>query len=178
MLTTAVPSIFNTDLPPCGLHPQIAFENVNKLLRKDWLEHTNDTASTVSILGICERLLRDLKAEQQRRPCDSLRFTGTRRPWRLENVFRYELYWSQYFVREAEIQEKLAVMGEEERATQESGDRTRPIPKELRLAVKNKDLEGEILKQWNAWRRTKRGNLAAIEDSEVQIATEAMSLAD
>lgn len=152
-----IPSIFSTTLPPCGLHPQCAFENVNERLRKLWIEKSRDPAVTVSILDICKKVHEELWLEDYEYPHGSLLFTKSRQPWRLESVFRYEILWSQWFIREAEIQEDLPQMTEAERRTHRSSLRLNPVPSELRLFTRNKPIKWGLKKQWSTWRHDKRG---------------------
>ncbi|KAF2854447.1 hypothetical protein T440DRAFT_388163 [Plenodomus tracheiphilus IPT5] len=175
-LLSNMPSIFSTALPPCGLHPQCAFENVNNRLRKLWLQQSHDPALRVTTIDICKIVSDELDAEDKDFPHGTLRLTKSRRPWRLEGVFKYELLWSRWFIREAEIQERLPQMNEAEVDRQDFMDRLYPIPKELRIIVKDKINKKGILSQWKAWGRVKRGLPPVTEQPDVPVTKEDMSL--
>ncbi|KAI8940860.1 hypothetical protein NX059_002121 [Plenodomus lindquistii] len=175
-LLSSMPSLFSADLPPCGLHPQCAFENINNRLRKLWLQKSHNPTVTVCILDLCKLVHDNLDDENQEHPQGTLRLTKSRRPWRLEGVFYYELLWSKWFIREAEIQERLPHMNEGELDSQAFMDRLHPIPKELRLTVKDRVNKEGILELWKAWGRAKRGLPPVVEAPDVPVITEDMSL--
>lgn len=171
-----IPSIFSTALPPCGMHPQCAFENVNNRLRKLWLRQShNNPAINMSTVDICKLVHDELEAEDKEFPQGTLTLAKSRRPWRLESVFKYELLWSKWFIREAEIQERLSGMDSGEREIQNLMDRMYPMPKEL-CFVKNRANEKGIHALWLAWARGKRGWLPLDESLDLPLTMENVSL--
>jgi hypothetical protein len=85
-----MPTLFSDDLPPCGLIPQIAYENVVQRLRKLWLQRAVDHPVNIHVLDLCKQVAEELSEEADDQPVDSQLGTKARRPWRRENVFKYE----------------------------------------------------------------------------------------
>ncbi|KAH7348110.1 hypothetical protein BKA66DRAFT_505094 [Pyrenochaeta sp. MPI-SDFR-AT-0127] len=157
-LLPQIPSLFSKDLPPCGPIPQVAYENVNNRLRKRWLQCTVENPANVSIFHICTVVNEDLEAENQRLSTGSERDGKALKPWRRQNVFQYELRWAKYFMREAEMIMKIPSMSTEEWEKQEFVNRMFPIPKGLRIYIKNTANKKSILELWTAWHSIKRGD--------------------
>jgi hypothetical protein len=85
-----MPSLFSDALPPCGLIPQIAYENVVQRLRKLWLQCAVDHPVNIHVLDLCKQIAEELSNESDEHPIDSQLGSKARRPWRRENVFKYE----------------------------------------------------------------------------------------
>ncbi|KAH7074823.1 hypothetical protein BKA63DRAFT_322200 [Paraphoma chrysanthemicola] len=161
-----MPSLFSKTLPPCGLEIQIAYQNMVHRLRLSWLHYVARTESTenVPLHSLCAEIKRRLELEQNRDPIGALQKTGERTPWRRETVFQFELRWADYFVREAEMMQRWPNLCEAERERQEFMHRLYPIPKELEIIIKNKDIKREIIALWNRWNDEKRRDLDTDDD--------------
>ena len=85
-----MPSLFSDALPPCGLIPEIAYENVVQRLRKLWLQRAVDHPVNIHVLDLCKQIAEELSNESDDQPIDSQLGSKARRPWRRENVFNYE----------------------------------------------------------------------------------------
>ncbi|KAF2026633.1 hypothetical protein EK21DRAFT_34209, partial [Setomelanomma holmii] len=157
-LLPQMPSLFSKTLPPCGFEVQVAYENVVHRLRISWLHHvaSAQTTENVPLRSLCDDIKTHLEREQLRDPIDSLHMTKKRRPWRRENVFRYELSWAAYFVREADVLQRWSSMGEEERGKQELTHGLYPIPKESKIIIKNRNNREELMRLWKVWHEEKR----------------------
>ncbi|KAF1957442.1 hypothetical protein CC80DRAFT_361645, partial [Byssothecium circinans] len=93
-----VPSLLGKDLPPCGPEVQIAYENVNNMIRERWLSQLGKEPLNKS----CIYVRRQLFTQQLVSPPFNRPDQRHRVPWRREIVFLYELRWIAYFVRESE----------------------------------------------------------------------------
>ncbi|KAI4702774.1 hypothetical protein J4E89_010308 [Alternaria sp. Ai002NY15] len=155
----AVPILFSNDLPPCGLLPQLAYENTVRRLRKLWLERAHQESADIPLPSLCRLVLDDLKAEEEELPAGSQAGTKNRTPWRRETVFQYELRWAKYFVREAETAEKRVTMTEKQLDKQDFMDKMYPIPKELKIYVNNKKNQKMVSDMWKEWHHKKRGTV-------------------
>jgi hypothetical protein len=102
-----MPSLFGDDLPPCGLIPQLAYENVVHRLRKLWLQRAVNHPVNIHVLDLCKQAAQELSNEADDQPIDSQRGTKARTPWRREDVFNYEISWVVYFMWEADMLEKV-----------------------------------------------------------------------
>jgi hypothetical protein len=151
-----VPSLFDDELPPCGLIPQIAYENIVRRLRKLWLQRASDHPVNIHITDICKEVTEDLCTEAEHQPIDSQLGTKARRPWRRENIFKYEISWATYFIREADLFENRPKMNEQELDKQEFMEKLFPIPKELGIYVKNNLNKEWVFGKWRAWHHKKR----------------------
>jgi len=151
-----VPALLHDQLPPCGLYPQVAYENVIRRLRKIWFQRAVQDANNVPVVEICNWILQDLRIEAEDSPPGTECGTKQRQPWRREDVFRYEICWTQYFVREAEVLEMRATMSEEELEKQDFRDKLHPIPKELDIYIKKSCNKKTVLDSWKAWHQMKR----------------------
>lgn len=154
-----MPSLFGKDLPPCGPEIQLAYENVNKRLRKQWLADLGAT----SALDVCLAVRCELEHDEKNRPPFSRPSATTRvlgryrTPWRRESVFLYELRWIDYFVREA----NEAREANHAEPMTESGILARAgPPSELHLPLERQD----ILQLWDAWHAKKRGTSPILQD--------------
>ncbi|KAH7087789.1 hypothetical protein FB567DRAFT_621870 [Paraphoma chrysanthemicola] len=161
-----MPSLFSKTLPPCGYEIQVAYQNMVHRLRLSWLHYVARTQSTenVPLHSFCADIKRRLELEQNRDPIGALHKTGERTPWRRETVFAFELRWADYFVREAGMMQRWPNLGEAERDRQQFMHRLFPIPKELKIVIKNKDIKREIIALWNTWNGEKRMDLGANDD--------------
>lgn len=168
-LTIAVPSLFGQDLPPCGPIQQVAYANVNKRLRKLWLQHINDQSDDNPILSICIRVRNDLEAEANEFPSGNQLGTKKRKPWRRKIVFEYEYRWSKYFLREAEMQQMIHETNKAQLEEQVFLDGVYPIPKELHMVVKDRLNKIMVQEAWKTWNAKKRGG--AIADIEEGLRT-------
>ncbi|KAF1829389.1 hypothetical protein BDW02DRAFT_574020 [Decorospora gaudefroyi] len=157
MLLPYMPTLFSNDLPPCGPIPQLAYENTVRRLRKIWLQRANQSLVDIPILGICTWVLEDLEAEAEECPIDSQLCTKARTPWRREKVFKYEIRWARYFVREAKRFENKSTMTEQERDEQEFMDLLFLVPKELRIYIQDKANRKWVMDLWKEWHIKKRG---------------------
>lgn len=91
-------------------------------------------------------------------------------------LHKYELYWAEYFVREAEeLQERASMTEEERRRAERSMEKLYPLPKELYVCAAQLPDKAPMLEMWWIWQRRKRGlmpilspsgSLKADEDSE------------
>ncbi|CAE7009790.1 hypothetical protein P3342_003092 [Pyrenophora teres f. teres] len=151
-----MPALLDDLLPPCGLQPQVAYGNVVRRLRKIWLQRALQDANNVPLVEICKWILQDLKIEAEDSPVGSEYRTKQRQPWRREDVFKYEICWTKYFVREAEVLEQRKSMSEEELAKQDFRDKLHPIPKELDIYVRKSCNKKNVLDSWKAWHVRKR----------------------
>ena len=96
-----MPSLFGVDLPPCNAEIQVAYENVVTVLRSRWLNQRGRVAA----IDLCNAMKTDLTNQNFMYPAFSIKGKyKKRKPWRRENVFKYELRWIEYFVREAQAQ--------------------------------------------------------------------------
>lgn len=164
-LTRTVPSLFGSDLPPCGLHAQVAYEHVNTRLRKRWLFFRGEK----SVSEICQVVKDDLDNQQYLFPAFSRpKETGMpkrqRTPWRSETVFAYEVQWIEYFLREAQA---IKPMTESELIIQA---KQTSIPKELDLRCERKDVQA----LWGAWHAKKRAPSPMMPGGEVGRALKAV----
>jgi hypothetical protein len=169
-----VPPLFSLALPPCGPHVQVAYENVVHRLRAVHLQatSTNSSNSTYSpstlTTSLCQAVLTSLTHENQQSPAGTQVRTGRRTPWRSEVVFRYEIAWAKYFVREAQMLEQWPSMTEQAREKQDFANRMYLIPKELGLVVKKREMRDGVLELWMVWHEGKRGGgLRVGEDREI-----------
>lgn len=151
-----MPALLNDNLPPCGLLPQVAYENVVRRLRKIWLQRAVQDHTNVPLVEICNWILQDYKCEAEDSPPGTEYLTRQRQPWRREEVFRYEIRWAQYFVREAEVLEKRNSMSEEEGGKQDFRDKLQPIPRELGIYIRKSCYKKTVLELWMAWDQDKR----------------------
>ena len=81
-----------------GPERQVAYERLVKLLRERWTLAKGER-SAVELT----RELRDELADEAKRS-SSLR-SGTRTPWRRNAIFQFEIRWSEWFLKEATIEE-------------------------------------------------------------------------
>ncbi|KAF2261166.1 hypothetical protein CC78DRAFT_535877 [Lojkania enalia] len=135
-----MPSLFATNLPPCGPRVQVAYENVVDRLRSIWLNQRG----RVSVLDICYAVKHTLDSQKARFPTFALKPLHQRpQPYRSEAVFKFELPWIDYFVREAQTQTS------ERMSESEIIDRKKesPIPPELGFVLTRND----VLKMWDQW---------------------------
>lgn len=112
-----VPTLFSTALPPCGLLPQLAYENIVHRLRALWLSRSQNPSANLSVTSLCRVILADLKTEEDQPVSQALN------PWRRSSVFAYEVRWARYFVREAETMDKRPTMTEKQADKQDFMDR-------------------------------------------------------
>lgn len=106
---------------------------------------------------MCKWVLEEYRIEAAVAPVGSEDRTKERKPWRREEVFRVEINWAMYFVREAETLAKRATMIEKEKEQQDYILDFYPVPKELYIFVKYKANREELLAMWRAWQKKKRG---------------------
>lgn len=138
-----MPALFGTDLPPCGPDVQVAYSNVNALLRQRWIYYKGAQSAS----NICHLVKAHLHNQNEIwPPFFSRSETKHRQPWRRENVFQYELRWIDYFVRESQAPEPMTESEIIDRAKESS------IPKELRITCNRND----VLQLWDAWHEKKR----------------------
>lgn len=112
-----VPTLCSTALPPCGLLPQLAYENIVHRLRALWLSRSQNPSANLSVTSVCRIVLADLKTEEDQPVSQPLN------PWRRSSVFAYEVRWARYFVREAETMDKRPTMTEKQADKQDFMDR-------------------------------------------------------
>ncbi|KAF2181743.1 hypothetical protein K469DRAFT_752621 [Zopfia rhizophila CBS 207.26] len=146
------PALFGKDLPPCGPEVQVAYQRVNDQLRKRWLLHRG----RLSTVDICRAVKNDIDAQATRFPPFSLRTSRTRKPWRRENVFKWEVCWASYFLREALSPDLMT--------ESELMDRKKlsPVPFELGFNISRSD----IVKLWNEWNEKKIASTPPLPDAE------------
>ncbi|KAL1793784.1 hypothetical protein ACET3X_008766 [Alternaria dauci] len=150
---TSMPTLFSTNLPPCGLLPQLAYENIVHRLRALWHECSQNPSANISVPSLCREVLDALKTEEDQPVSQTLN------PYRRPSVFMYEIRWARYFMREAETMEKRPGMTEKQADKQDFMDRMYPIPKELKIVVANRKNQKQILDLWKAWHHGKRGTV-------------------
>ncbi|CAN9433883.1 unnamed protein product [Alternaria alternata] len=150
---TSMPTLFSTALPPCGLLPQLAYDNMVHRLRALWLSRSQNPSANLSVLSLCRIVLADLKTEEDQPVSQPLN------PWRRSSVFAYEVRWARYFVREAETMDKRPGMTEKQADKQDFMDRMYPIPKELKIVVANRKNQKQVLDLWKEWHHGKRGTV-------------------
>ncbi|KAL6160423.1 hypothetical protein ACJBU6_01762 [Exserohilum turcicum] len=151
-----MPPLFSKDLPPCGLHPQVAYEDVVHRLRKAWLLCAKQNPANIPLLAICKSVLDEYKTEAIDSPPGTEAGTKERKPWRRERIFQWEISWAKYFVREVETLASRASMTEEEKEQEDYILDLCPVPQELYIYVKNKANRNELLEMWRAWQKKKR----------------------
>ncbi|CAN9407044.1 hypothetical protein J4E82_011535 [Alternaria postmessia] len=150
---TSMPTLFSTALPPCGLLPQLAYDNIVHRLRALWLSRSQNPSANLSVTSLCRVILADLKTEEDQPISQALN------PWRRSSVFAYEVRWARYFVREAETMDKRPTMTEKQADKQDFMDRMYPIPKELKIVVANRKNQKQVLDLWKEWHHGKRGTV-------------------
>ena len=135
---------------------QVAYENVNSRLRELWLQNASNVPLTNALLlRICTRIRESLRAEAEAVISGSL--SRNRRPWRRELVFNFEIRWSRYFVREAELLIRLREMSNTECQKFALEDSLFPIPRELGFGI-NENMNEKLNRElWRAWHAKKRG---------------------
>ncbi|KAF2203420.1 hypothetical protein GQ43DRAFT_264735 [Delitschia confertaspora ATCC 74209] len=135
-----MPALFHKVLPPCGAEVQIAYLRVVGTLRERWLAKRG----LCDILDLCRALKNDLDIQAARFPPGSLRMTKARKPWRRENVFRFEIRWANYMLQEAQLLETPFTDEEELEKRKED-----PVPVELHLRPQSPD----VLRAWIDWNK-------------------------
>jgi hypothetical protein len=155
-----VPPLFSKDLPPCGMNPQVAYENVVALLRKRWLYFHGEK----SLTDVC-RVVKDGLDNQGflfpvRGPSSTTTRPQQRMPWRREAVFYFETRWIEYFLREAQATEPMTEPNLISHENQSS------IPKELGLRCDKKD----VLALWDAWHAKKRAPSPLVPGASAELA--------
>ncbi|ORX93020.1 hypothetical protein BCR34DRAFT_243814 [Clohesyomyces aquaticus] len=157
LLLQYMPALFNRTLPPCGLEIQVAYESVCARLRWRWLENRGQKTP----LDVCHVIKGELDRDERVWPVMSnLRFTKKRKPWRRENVFRYELRWIKYFIREAQVLSQSPGLMTESELSNASMDS--PVPPEVGLNISRSD----VLGMWNTWNSLKRARIPSVPDLE------------
>ncbi len=125
-------------------------------LRRLWFQHATTPQATELILQICTLVKEELDLEAKAMPVGSQSLTLARQPWRREEVFRYELRWATYFLREAEDLTSTKVPNEMARQYQEFMDEHRPIPGSLQIFVRNRKVKRDVEKKWRKWNQCRR----------------------
>ncbi|KAH5148568.1 hypothetical protein HBH70_028570 [Parastagonospora nodorum] len=162
-----MPSLFTLALPPCGLEIQLAYQNIVHSLRRRWLRAAaDDPATKPTALDIALSLKSDLDDEAVIHPPGSLAHTKTRRPWRRENVFNFEIRWAAYFVREAEVEKGWGKTDAEERRKVEYSQLMDLIPQELGVAVRRRGNVEDVYALWREWHAGKRRDLDVVKKKE------------
>lgn len=160
-LICVVPALFSTDLPPCGPEVQVAYTIVNFRLRQRWF----NAHGQLSVLDIAQAVKSELKDQNYLWPPFSVKGKFKRRkPWCREIVFKYQLYWIEYFVREAQAQDP-ELMTESELWERKKEPE---VPPELGFSVERADL----LKMWESWNAKKRKSTPAVPDVKMGEAVE------
>ncbi|EUC44096.1 hypothetical protein COCMIDRAFT_99022, partial [Bipolaris oryzae ATCC 44560] len=169
-----MPPLFGCELPPCGLMPQLAYQNVVQRLRKLWLLHAKEDPTEISLTHICEQVFDDLLDESEKLPFGKANKITRRTPWRREQVFKFERCWAHYFVLEARRMNERSRMTAMERETQDVHfEEEYPIPTTLGIHVKNHANREHLCQLWREWHKKKRrpvpilnlqGSAAAVGD--------------
>jgi hypothetical protein len=107
-----VPALFDPKLPAVGPERQVAYERLVKLLRERWTLAKGER-SAVELT----RELRDELADEAKR--SSSLGSGTRAPWRRNAIFQFEIRWSEWFLKEATIEETGGWVGVTEESPKE-----------------------------------------------------------
>jgi hypothetical protein len=148
-----VPALFCTDLPPCGLENQVGYEIVNGKLRDRWL----NGRGRLSALQVCEAVKDELRQQNYMWPPYSVKGKFKRRkPWCREGVFKHQLAWIDYYLREAQMQAP-ELMTESEIMDRKKHS---SIPPELKLNIDR----GDVLELWDEWNEKKRAKSLAMPD--------------
>ena len=95
-----------------GPERQVAYERLVKLLRERWTLAKGER-SAVELT----RELRDELADEAKR--SSSLGSGTRTPWRRNAIFQFEIRWSEWFLKEATIEETGGWVGVTEESPKE-----------------------------------------------------------
>lgn len=149
LLTHVVPPLFGTDLPPCNAEVQVAYGIINSKLRQRWL----NARGHASAVDVCKAVKEELSQQTTLWPPFSLKGPFKRRkPWCRETVFKYQMYWIDYFNREAQALEPMTeseIMDRKKLAS---------VPRELRFNV----VRSDISKLWDAWHEKKRAKIPVL----------------
>ncbi|KAF5844484.1 hypothetical protein GGP41_007514 [Bipolaris sorokiniana] len=169
-----MPPLFGCELPPCGLMPQIAYQNVVQRLRKWWLLRAKETPTEISLTYICEKVFDDLLDESEKLPFGKANNTTRRTPWRREQVFKFEPCWAHYFVLEArQMNERSSTTAMKQETRDAHPEAEYGIPMTLGIHVKNPANREHVCHLWREWHKKKRrpiptlnlqGSAAAVEE--------------
>ncbi|KAL5121602.1 hypothetical protein ACEQ8H_000288 [Pleosporales sp. CAS-2024a] len=157
-LRMPMPALFTTTLPPCGVELQVAFQNVVHRLRGLWLQHASTAVPPHTPLDIARLVKNALDFEMLTDPPGSLARKKTRRPWRRESVFRYEVSWAAWFVGEAEREEK-AREDEVEGVRLGGMGMSRGFPCQVIRRVNRERVQG----LWDKWYRDTREGVGRVQ---------------
>lgn len=145
-----MPKLFGLHLPPCGAEVQVAYEMVVTRLREKWLLLRGQQSASFIVGEVHEELFN----EQLKWSAGYLKGPyKPRKPWCREEVFKYQLRWIHYFVREA-----YALEPDSEQLMTESELSAKlgmlcVVPPELYFL----QIENEILlAKWENWHAKKR----------------------
>lgn len=173
-ISIKVPPLFGCELPPCGLMPQIAYQNVVQRLRKWWLLRAKETPTEISLTYICEKVFDDLLDESEKLPFGKANNTTRRTPWRREQVFKFEPCWAHYFVLEArQMNERSSTTAMKQETRDAHPEAEYGIPMTLGIHVKNPANREHVCHLWREWHKKKRrpiptlnlqGSAAAVEE--------------
>lgn len=111
-ILSKIPALFDPKLPAVGPERQVAYERLVKLLRERWTLAKGER-SAVELT----RELRDELADEAER--SSSLGSGTRTPWRRNAIFQFEIRWSEWFLKEATIEETGEWVGVTEESPKE-----------------------------------------------------------
>ncbi|KAF2654765.1 hypothetical protein K491DRAFT_693568 [Lophiostoma macrostomum CBS 122681] len=153
-LVPYMPALFCTDLPPCGLEGQVGYEIVNGKLRDRWL----NGLGRLSALQVCEAVKDELRQQNYMWPPYSVKGKFKRRkPWCRESVFKHQLEWIDYYLREAQMQAPELLTESEIMDRKKDSS----IPPELKLNVDRRD----VLKLWDEWNEKKRAKTPVMPEA-------------
>ncbi|KAH8733165.1 hypothetical protein GQ44DRAFT_583107, partial [Phaeosphaeriaceae sp. PMI808] len=156
-LLSQMPSLFSKTLPPCGPKIQVAYENIVHCLRNLWIQHAAKGLSDISTLYICHQIKEDIDRENQENPVTVAGSSSLRVPWRSTVVFKYELRWVNYFVREADVLERWPRMSLIQQQQQEFENTQYAVPRELLVTLRRTRNRAAVRALWEEWHEEKRG---------------------
>jgi hypothetical protein len=158
-LLSGMPSLLSTSLPPVGLELQVSYQNVLHRLRRIWLHHAADASTNTSFLDMCKLVQSHLEGEYSSHQLT----TVPRTPWRRDSVFKWELKWAAYFVREADLRQRWPEMDQAARDRTYRANRQNWVPPELSGVVMMRGNWFTRLKLWKVWTKEKDGDMEKIE---------------
>lgn len=156
-----MPSLFGLDLPPCNADIQVAYENVVNRLRVRWLNQRG----SIGTVDLCHAVKTELSNQNFMFPAFSIKGPfKKRKPWRRENVFKYELRWIDYFVKEAQAQSPDLMTESElmERRKESSA------PAALGFNLGDRP---DVRKLWDEWNAKMRAKTLAMPERDTNIDT-------
>jgi len=157
VLTIKVPALFHKNLPPCNAELQVAYLRIVGLLRERWLAERGN----IDTVELCQQVADDLDDQANRYPPMSLKGKKQRKPWRRETVFKWEIRWAHYFLREAKA---LTSTNAEYRVhkKRKSACMVEVVPPELNFGSRVSNRENPVVyEMWSKWAEFRMGKMPA-----------------